>query len=199
MILTLRGTALIDTMRAFIVSYQIQQIQSRVVVYDAEFGALPGDDPAAARRFALPNPVSIMGGADVSFTSDGQINGFLSDSLSPNSEQYMAWRHLRAAGLLDGDPKLAGASAAPENPFGGIYGFDEGNLGQKAGSLCLTKVPGRAAEIIDKRLDDGVINKGRVVATSKYDPVVAHNHFDAPDSAPYDYEKQYIVCAPLLP
>jgi hypothetical protein len=111
----------------------------------------------------------------------------------------MAWRDLRYAGLVKGDPKWAGESAAPENPFGGIYGFDEGNLGQSGGSLCATRVPGRAAQIIDRNMDDGVINKGRVVATSLYDVVGAHNHFNAPDSAPYDYAKQYIICVPILP
>jgi len=199
MILTMQGTALIQTVRGFVVSYQIEQIRNRVFVYQSQFSALPGDDAAAPARFGLPNAVSKLGGVDISFAGDSQLNGKLTEPLSPNGEQYMAWRQLRAAHLLEGDPALAGASAAPENPFGGIYGFDEGNLGQKDGSICATKVPGRAAEIIDKRLDDGVINKGRVVATSKYDPTVAHNHFDAPDSAPYNYDKQYIVCAPLLP
>tara|TARA_R110000868_G_scaffold53617_4_gene168001 strand:- start:1657 stop:1923 length:267 start_codon:yes stop_codon:yes gene_type:complete len=87
----------------------------------------------------------------------------------------------------------------PENPFGGVYGFDEGNLGQSSGSLCTTRIPGRAAQMIDDRMDDGIINRGKVVATSRYDAVEAKNHFDAPDFEPYDFEKEYIICAPILP
>jgi hypothetical protein len=73
-----------------------------------------------------------------------------------------------------------------------------GNLGQKAGSLCATKIPGVAAQRIDSQLDDGVINSGLVVATSRFS-MEENNHFDAPDTDPYDVEKSYILCAPMLP
>jgi hypothetical protein len=198
-IMTLRGTALIDSMKGWIMVHEFPQFQTRVLSYQQTYGFLPGDDPQGANRFDLPNATFKIGGVMANQTGDGTLDGELSDVRSPNAEIFMAWRQLRAAGYLEGDVALAGLSAAPENPFGGIYGFDRGNLGQTGGSICATRVPGRAAEFIDKHLDDGVINKGHVVATSRYDPVEAHNHFDAPDSAPYDYAKQYIICVPLLP
>jgi hypothetical protein len=197
-ILTLKGAALIDVMKALMAGYRAQQLQVQVEAYAAEHHYLPGDDPTAPGRFGRPEAITIVSGATVSTVANDRIDGFLTDPLNANGEQYMAWRDLRYDHRLAGDPALAGESAMPENPFGGAYGFDEGNLGQKDGSLCLTKVPGRAAELIDKRLDDGIINKGKVVATSKFS-LDEHNHFPAPDSAPYDYAKTYIVCMPIRP
>jgi hypothetical protein len=197
-VLTFKGFVLVDSIRAFVASYQIQQFQNRVLTYQTEYRALPGDDPSASKRFKREEAIFIQNGAVVSLKGDGKLDGKLSDALNASGEQFMAWRDLRYAGL-EGDPALAGVSAMPENPFGGAIGFDEGNLGQKAASICLTRVPGRAAQIIDHRLDDGAISKGNIVATSKYDPAGVFNHFDAPDSEPYNFEKEYILCAPLLP
>ncbi len=92
--------------------------------------------------------------------------------------------------------------ASPRCPKMSLAAFTDltrGIWGSKNGSLCATRVPGRAAQMIDDRMDDGRIDRGRVVATSRYDPADAKNHFDAPDSDPYDIEKEYIICAPILP
>jgi hypothetical protein len=198
-IMTLKGSAIVTTMRAVVASYKLAQYQGLLKFYQAEYDALPGDDPRAPQRFGRPDAIFFLEGAPISSVDNNKIDGKLTDSLSPNGEQFMAWRDLRSARLIDGDPKIAGGAAMTDNPFGGVYGLDEGNLGQTGGSLCLTRVPGRAAEIIDKRIDDGVINKGKVVATSRFDPAVALNHFDAPDSEPYNLDKEYIICAPMLP
>ncbi len=197
--MTLKGKDLVENMRAFIVSYQISQFQNSVFAYQSSHGALPGDDTRAAQRFGREAAMFLINGSAVTMIGNSRIDGLLSDALRANGENFMAWRDLRYAGAVDGDPAVAGASAMPENPFGGVYGFDEGNLGQREGSLCVTRVPGRAAQMIDDRMDDGIINHGKVVATSRYDAVEAKNHFDAPDSEPYDFEKEYIICAPILP
>jgi hypothetical protein len=195
----LKGAVVVDTVRAFVAGYKLQQYQARVLMYATTEKYLPGDDPGGPRKWGRPGAVTLLRNAPVSKVGDSKIDGKLSDQLNPTGEQFMAWRDLRYAGILDGDPELAGVSAAPENPFGGIYGFDEGNLGQKFASLCLTRVPGRAAEMIDKRFDDGVIDKGSIVGTSQYDPVDALNHFEEPETQPYDVEKEYIICAPAMP
>ncbi|MEQ9449710.1 MAG: hypothetical protein RLN70_12535, partial [Rhodospirillaceae bacterium] len=197
--MTLKGAALVETMRGVMVSYQMQHFRDRVMVYQTNHGQLPGDDTNAPRRYGRERTTRLQFGAPVSETGNTRIDGFFWDPQNANGEPFMVWRDLRYAGLVDGDPSLVGLSAMPENPFGGVYGFDEGNLGQTGGSLCATRIPGRAAQMIDDRMDDGIINQGEVVATSRYDPVDAMNHFDAPDSEPYDFEKEYIICAPMLP
>ncbi len=195
---TLRGTTVVTSMRAIAVGHQLQDLQTRVLAYQSRFGELPGDDPAAAARFNLPPAVALIGGRGVSTAGNGRIDGRLDDNVAANAENFMAWRHMRAAAIVEGDADLAGASARPENPFGGIYGFDENNLGFEKGALCGTRIPGAAAFDIDKRLDDGVINRGSVRATSRFSPE-EFNHFDDADSQAYDVEKEYIICVPVLP
>lgn len=197
-LMTLKGRDFLQVVQAYMAGYQIQQYQARILAYEGEYRALPGDDINAPRRYGRDNAVFIKFGAVVTTAGDNKIDGALFDVTNPNGENFMVWRDLRYAGAVGGDPSLAGSSAMPPNPFGGVFGIDEGNLGQETASLCATRVPGRAAEIMDNRLDDGVINTGRVVATARYD-VAVFNHFDEPDDAPYDYEKQYIICAPIFP
>ncbi len=195
--MVLKASAFVDTMRAFLAGYQIHQ--AKIGLYAAEHHYLPGDDPNAPRKFGRPPAVTMQMGATLSHTGNDEIDGLLADVVNANGEHFMAWRDLRYAGLIDGDPELAGASALPQNEFGGVYGFDEGNLGQKAGSLCLTRVPGRAAEMIDRRIDDGRIDTGVLVGTSQSDPAGKYNHFEKPDSQPYDVDREYIICAPIRP
>ena len=197
--LALQGQNFLLTMRAFLTAYRLQQLQNAIKFYETEHLALPGDDAKAPRLLQRPPAVYFVGGGTVSFAGNGVIDGKLSDTFNANGEQFMAWRDLRITGALDGDKALTGASAMPENSFGGVFGIDEGNLGQTGGSLCMTKIPGRAAQIIDGYLDDGIIDKGKIVATARWSPVADLNHFDAPDHTAYSPEKEYIMCAPLMP
>lgn len=195
---TLRGASLVTSMRAIALSYQLQDLQNRVQSYQELYGQLPGDDPAAPARFNLPPAVTLVGGRGVSTVGNSRIDGRLDDAVAANAEVFMAWRHMRAGGVLSGDVDMAGASARTPNPFGGVYGFDESNLGFERGALCATRVPGAAAFDVDKRLDDGVIDRGRVRATSRYS-LDEFNSFDKPDTQSYDLEKEYIICVPVLP
>jgi prepilin-type N-terminal cleavage/methylation domain-containing protein len=197
-LMTMKGAEMVTTMRAVVTSHQIAQIQTKVAVYQNDYRALPGDDPRGEVRYKHGGARGLENRVLVNRTGNDQIDGHLSDYSSPDAEPFMAWRDLRYAGKLDGDPTLQGIAALPENPFGGFYGFDAGNLGQKRGSLCATKVPGRAALLIDEKIDDGRINTGKMVATSKFS-VEENNHFDAPDVEPYNVEKEYIICVPMLP
>ena len=194
----LKGAPLISSMRAFVMGRQIYQYQSAVLHYQADYQALPGDDEAAPERWGRPPSLFHTTNGNVSFMSDGKIDGLLSDPLNATGEQYLAWQDLRLGGYVDGDVKLVGQSAQPETRTGVIFGFAEDNLGLQQ-VLCLSKVPGRDAELLDKQLDDGNPATGRLRGTSKWDPIGAHNHFSEPDSAPYDPDKTYIICLPYLP
>lgn len=198
-LMALKGAAMIISIRAVITARQFEQLQVKVEAYRAAYGsALPGDDPRAPKRFGRAPAYGLLVGALVDETGNERIDGELSDFSSPDGEQFAAWRDLRFGGFLDGDVSHVGAAAMPENAFGGVFGFDEGNLGQKNTSICATKIPGRAAQMIDDQLDDGKISTGRLVATAKFS-VEANNHFTSPDSEPYHIEKEYIICLPALP
>lgn len=199
LVMALKGTVLIEMMKAKMVGFELQQFQLKVQRHIEDYRKYPGDNPHGERLWSRVPALTLTGqGVLVSLQDNNRIDGQLFQVSNPDGEQFAAWRDLRFAGMVDGDTSLQGASALPENPFGGFYGFDEGNLGQKNGSLCATKIPGRAAEAIDKKIDDGRINTGRLVATSKFS-IEENNHFDAPDSEPYNIEKEYIICVPLLP
>jgi prepilin-type N-terminal cleavage/methylation domain-containing protein len=198
LMLTMKGTALLEPMRAFMTANQMTRYQDIVNTYRAQYRALPGDDRAAPTRWGRPPSVFILNNIPASFSGDDVLQGLLSDEANAAAEQFNAWRDLRFAGLIEGDKELVGRSAMPENAFGGQYGFAEDNLGLRQ-VLCATQIPGGAAAAIDKRLDDSNVSTGNVRGTSQWDPLEAKNHFEAPDTAPYDPEKTYIICIPFLP
>ncbi len=198
LMLTMKGTALIEPMRAFMTANQITRYRQIITTYQSEYRALPGDDERAPQRWKRPASIFILDGATTGLAGDGRLQGLLSDEGNAVGEQFNAWRDLRFAGLIEGDKELVGRSAMPDNPFGGVYGLAEKNLGLQQ-VLCATQIPGAAAASIDKRLDDSNIATGNFRGTSQWDPVNAKNQFAAPDSAPYDPDKTYIICLPFQP
>ncbi len=194
-VMALKGRELVHRTRGVVTANQLRAFQDHLVTYEAQYRALPGDDPRAPRTWRRENSVYIVNGVGVSMSGDLRIQGLLSDYGNATGEQFDAWRDLRFAGLLEGDTALVGRSAMPENLFGGEFGFAEDNLGLQ-NVICATRIPGDAALTIDERFDDGKIDTGNVRATSRWDPIDAKNHFDAPDEAPYDPLKTYIVCVP---
>jgi prepilin-type N-terminal cleavage/methylation domain-containing protein len=198
-LMALKGEVLVNRVKAVLTADQIERIQYSIQSYTVQFNnMLPGDDGRAPKRWNRDLSTFLVNGREGSFMDDGIIQGSLSDPENVNGEQYMAWRDLRFAEILDGDPNLHGESARPENLFGGFFAFAEENLGLQQ-VLCLTEVPGLAAAHIDKALDDGRIATGRLRGTSRWDPARAKNQFAEPDSIPYDPEKTYIICLPYLP
>jgi hypothetical protein len=197
-VLTLKGTALIAPMRAFVVSQQINQYRSAVLHYQMDFRGMPGDDPGAPARWGRDPALYVAGGRILSLAGDARIDGSLDDAANASGEQYLAWSDLRRAGFVEGDPTLVGISARPENTYGGVFGFAAQNLGLQQ-VLCLTMVPGTDAALLDKRLDDGNISTGQLRGTSQWDPVGRKNDFPEPDGVSYDPEKTYIICLPNTP
>jgi len=195
---TLKGTVAVASMRAFVTGQQINTYKSAMLQYQTDFNAVPGDDTGAPGRWDRDPSLYLVDGRAVAFVGDARINGLFDDSTNPSGEQFMAWHDLRSGGYVEGDRTLVGQTARPENLYGGVYGFAEGNLGLDQ-VLCLTQVPGTDAALIDRRLDDASISTGQIRGTSQWDPVGAMNRFDAPDSAPYDPEKTYIICTPYVP
>jgi hypothetical protein len=199
LMLTLKGTVLIDVARAFAASYDVQFFQSRMQLYTTQYRYLPGDDPKAAARFGHPEASRTELGVVIRTVGDSKIDGKFTDFDDRNGEQFMFWRDMRYARLLDGNPALEGPDAMPANPFGGVYGIDEGNLGQKKGSICFNKVPGAAVQRVLDDLTEGAGAAVDIGVTSQPDFGPEHGHYDKPEPPPYNVEKTYIICVPLLP
>lgn len=133
----------------------IQAFEAQFQTYMQNYNAMPGDDANGLSRFSLTGTAG---------NGDGTLNGDF-DSQTASDETRLVWQELRAAGLVK---QISGADQTlqPANPFGGIYGYQHGAFsgGITTNVLCLSDVPSDAAQAIDSRLDDGVINAGTVQA-----------------------------------
>jgi len=160
----------------------VQAYTAQFQTYIQNYGAMPGDDANATTRF------SNAGIPSVTETSNGTLEGVF-DSASAIDETQLIWADLRAAGLVKG----AGSDTSqPSNPFGGIYGFQNGAFTGDAvfttNVLCLSGVPGDAAMAIDARLDDGISNTGSVMAGESASSAV---------STAYDSASTYVLCTKM--
>jgi hypothetical protein len=166
------------------ISYYQSQFQS----YLQQYGAIPGDDADAPKRFsAIVSPTPVGDG-------DGILGGTF-DSINPRDESRLLWADMRGAHLV----RAAGVSEGsitnqPRNPFNGIYGFQNGAFGNTFSTvvLCLNKVPGSAAQAIDSKLDDGLSDSGNIQAIKSSGIVgEAISGMIAPE---YDSSSIYTIC-----
>lgn len=171
----LQGQQLIENSRVRAAVNNINGIATAMYSYRDRYGRWPGDDGPAAAISGRGGPWSVL------TANGGNNDGFIATSTSGytfspqvNTEGQFFWQHLRAAGFLTGDPSVTGVSLVPTNPFGGLFGVMTAELYQTAGAgtglqgikACLSQLPGAAAAAIDRQLDDGEPDSGRVRANS---------------------------------
>ncbi|MDX9689093.1 MAG: prepilin-type N-terminal cleavage/methylation domain-containing protein [Proteobacteria bacterium] len=170
----------------------IQAYQAQFQTYQQNNGSIPGDDPSALTRFPSL--------ADYSDVTNGNNNGRVgtatsfdtTDTTGEAAESRSVWAHLRAAGLVTNQVTNGTTAVQPTNPFGGVYGFQNGAFGGifTTTTLCLSKVTAGAAQAIDSRLDDGVSNAGSIQA-SEY--TAAGSTSETPITS-YSDDKTYNLC-----
>ena len=169
----------------------LQSIQSAVSTYNQNYGAVPGDDTKAASRFSLTNS---GGGNGVVGTSTSYNDNTSAAANGEGAyESRMVWSHLRASGLIKGQGTDV---AQPGNPFGGIFGIQNGafttdGIGSGTNVVCINQVPGSAAVIIDQRQDDGIPNTGNIRAA-------AGTAVNAAAATTYVETNVYILCTKAL-
>ncbi|MDD5585941.1 MAG: prepilin-type N-terminal cleavage/methylation domain-containing protein, partial [Alphaproteobacteria bacterium] len=165
----LTGQQIIQNARITNAVNAIQAYQAQFQTYAQNYGALPGDDPSASTRFT--NVKMGSGSGSVNGNGDGVVgtgNSFdtaLTDP--PGGESRLVWAHLRAATLVKNQVTNNSTAVQPPNPFGGIFGFQNGALSGVFTTtvLCLNKLPANASQAIDARLDDGTSDAGTIQAT----------------------------------
>jgi len=159
----LTGQQIIQNARVTSALNAIQAYQGQFQTYQQNFGALPGDDPAAVTRFPNVTPALANG------NGNGVLDGAF-DTATTGDEARQVWADLRAAGLVKNQVTSNGATAVqPPNPFGGIFGFQNSAFGGTTTNftttvLCLNNAPAAAAQAIDTQLDDGAPNSGSIMA-----------------------------------
>lgn len=158
----LKGRELIVNAKLKRVISDVNSISAALYVYQDRYRALPGDDKEANSRFK-----SMSKG-----NGNRQIDG---DFYQSSGEPALLWRHLRAAGLVDGDAK---SGAQPSNAFGGILGVQSKRLGLLGVVICIDQIEGDKARIIDTQNDDGNPKTGSVRAASAHGKTAASSYKD---------------------
>jgi len=141
----LKGQTMIQNSKIKRLKSDIDGLVAAVFSYQDRYSYLPGDDPRASAHFAgAPN---------------GDGNGIWNTTEGNN-----AWRHLRYAKLVPGDPTITTPAA---NPFGGGYYFRyNGTLGRNY--ILVDNIPSDVAQALDEKYDDGVFNSGDIRANADY-------------------------------
>lgn len=150
----LQGRALIENAEYKSFKRSLADYAEAFRVFHERYDALPGDfnDPDAQ------NAIGQDGG-----DGDGVIEG--GGCNASGEESCRAWRHLRAASLIQGDPDVGGGAANPDHDYGGqVLGFmtnDDGGapFGHR---ILVAEVPVEIARRLDNDIDDGRCDLGAV-------------------------------------
>lgn len=163
----LTGQQIIQNARITNTVNGIQAFQAQFQTYAQNYGAMPGDDAGAASRFTDVTACSGTGCGDGKVGTNSSFDA-ASDATGAAAESRAVWAQLRAAGLVKNQIVNNSTAVQPANPFGGIYGFQNGTANNAFSTtvLCLDKIPAGAAQAIDARLDDGVKNAGSLQSIS---------------------------------
>ena len=163
----LKGQELIENSKVKNAVTDMNGISAAVNGYVDRFKRVPGDDGPIATLTARGGAWATAG-----ITAGGN-NGVLGTTAAQvfgaGGESTSFWQHLKASGLISGNPGAIAVDALPRNAFNGLTGVLAGLAapitGANGNSVCMSQVPGKAARAIDAQLDDGITNAGSVRAT----------------------------------
>jgi len=128
-------------------------LQAAIFSYQDRYLQLPGDDDGAVARFD-----NVLAASDGD--GDGAITGHWSVTTAVIETGFF-WAHLRASGLVGGDPD---DFAPQQNAYGGKVGIHYGALGIDGHVSVFGQLEGSVAKILESRLDDGDRDDGRIRA-----------------------------------
>lgn len=167
----------------------MQGVQSAYSTYNQNYNAVAGDDAQAATRFSTAGVTNYGGGDGLIGTSSSYPGTATAANGNGAYESAMVWADLRAAGLVKGSATDANP---PSNPFGGVVGIQNGAFGANGiatgtNVMCISNIPGDAAQIIDQRQDDGDATTGNIRASTTI----------GGDAAAYATGSAYILCTKI--
>lgn len=152
----LQGQALIANAEYRALTSKISEHQNAFYAFRERYNALPGDYERADTRLGLPS------------NHNGNGNGIIDHGPECGGnadESCRAWQHLRAAGLLSGNPNTQGTDASPTHRYNGVFSSFftgvEGN-GAFATKMLLTNIPVEVAVRLEEAMDDELADQGRI-------------------------------------
>lgn len=152
----LQARALIDNAEYKSFKQSLAEYAEAFRVFQERYDALPGD-------FDHPDAQAAIG------QDGGNGNGVIEGGgcETAGQESCRAWRHLRAASLVRGDPDEDVATINPDHAYGGhVLGFMTNNDGGApfGHKILVEDVPVEIARRIDNDIDDGRCDRGIVSA-----------------------------------
>lgn len=187
----LKGQEMIENARVKNAVNDMNGVTAAFQSYVDRFRRMPGDD-------GLIGALTARGGAWTTISAAGNNNGVVNITAAQvftgGGEGTAFWQALKASGFISGNPADTGVPALPGNAFNGLIGVGVGVTplaGTAVRSVCLSQVPGKSARAIDTQFDDGVPNRGSVLATLG---AVGVNTAPGAAVATYSDDNQYTVC-----
>ncbi|MCX8044023.1 MAG: prepilin-type N-terminal cleavage/methylation domain-containing protein [Desulfobacterota bacterium] len=143
----LRGRTFIENAKIKNVIKSAESITASIYAYQDRYGFLPGDDNTANARW-------------------GAVNGNGNGNIDGTEPQNVA-NHLERAGLVSGSYP---SGQYIKHKYNGNIQFGYGAVaGHPAGNyMNFINLPGRAADALDKSLDDGIYTSGKIRSTTDY-------------------------------
>jgi len=174
----LKGQQIITNAKIKNIENDFTGITGAIYSYQDRYRALPGDDSRADKRFIPEAGVTISRG-----NGKNGIEGAF-DTESDTDESRIFWLHLRAAGLVTGEPS---SFDQPINAFNGITGVSSetdkirsDQTAKKMGTyIGFSKIPVKIAIIFEARSDDSNPNDGSVQTDETNSDYITGNIKDA--------------------
>jgi prepilin-type N-terminal cleavage/methylation domain-containing protein len=194
----LKGQEMITQARIKNVTNDFNGTTAAYFSYQDRYKAVPGDDGAAATRWASFGAKN--GGADGSIAGlymAAPPAGDPATSLTVSNtggESLNFWWHLRAAGFIPGPTTGPGAATQPNNAVGGIIGVQNGGLTLTGLVVCSSNIPDKIASAVDTQLDDQRSSAGAMRAYSQSAPNEDITGKAAAGNYVEDGATQYILC-----
>jgi type II secretory pathway pseudopilin PulG len=181
----LKGQAIIVNAKIKNLENDYQGISVAIYSYRERYGALPGDDRYASKRFKIIPLVTSIANGD----GNGKIRGPFDDVSEPpdhTKESRHLWAHLRSAQLITG---VAGSPVLPLHIFNGITGVASSTQSLKGRIpftlsgifVGFTNIPNHIALILESRNDDNFPHSGQIQtqAFNYTNPSVRHKIYFA--------------------
>jgi len=154
----LKGQELVIQARVKSMINDFNQVTAAYYTYFDRYHRFPGDDPTADDRWSA---VTCCSGTAC---GDGTL-GTAGSGYDTGTENKCLWRHLRNAGIINGDVT---SDDLPTNPVGGVTGIQDGGAfdGDLSGDavICTDGVSPKLAELMDYAIDDGDSDAGVVMS-----------------------------------
>jgi len=188
----LQGTKLIENSKVRKAVGELEGVAAAYHAYQDKYRRQPGDDGDVAALRARGGDWSAVPRAG---NRNGTVQVRSAQTFNGDNEHWAFWQHLRAAGLILGDPTLnSGATIHPVNAYGGRTGVTNATVlsGLTGLKVCLSEIPGASVLAMDNQADDGSPATGRLRASE----AVAGSNTppNATAATAYSEENIYSVC-----